>query len=356
LPNVHSPSPSGRGIRALPTSAPTSACCSSCRGTCGKPKPRSSPHWASSRSSGARAIRRRLWRWRPPAISTESSDGARKPTPPSHAPVRGWSVLSEQSVLFATNRARDAAAPGIAFSAETAQSLASGQAAVLVPTEIVRQENLARRQINATGIIVQTTAAQRLALACIHVLHDSGLTEAVRARAVAAKLTPGQALVFVPGYNNTFDGALRRAGQIAYDLHFDGPVVAFAWPSQGTYVGYWADASAAKASAAALGTLIEQLVRQGKVKVHFIAHSMGNVVLLNALTDLLAKDPTLAGSIGEIIDASPDLDAKDIEELVASIGKRMAVGGPPRITLYASSNDAALLTSSLAHGLLAARP
>ena len=43
----------------------------------------------------------------------------------------------------------------------------------------------------------------------------------------------GQALIFVHGFNVSFDNALFRAAQIAYDLNFDGPGVSFSWPSRG---------------------------------------------------------------------------------------------------------------------------
>jgi hypothetical protein len=40
-------------------------------------------------------------------------------------------------------------------------------------------------------------------------------------------------LVFLHGFNVTFEQAARRAGQIAYDLAFGGVVVLFSWPSLG---------------------------------------------------------------------------------------------------------------------------
>jgi hypothetical protein len=40
-----------------------------------------------------------------------------------------------------------------------------------------------------------------------------------------------EALLFVHGFNVTFEDALRRAAQISYDLAFDGPTVVFSWPS-----------------------------------------------------------------------------------------------------------------------------
>ncbi len=38
------------------------------------------------------------------------------------------------------------------------------------------------------------------------------------------------AFVFVHGHNVSFDNALLRAGQLAFDLKFKGPAVVYSWP------------------------------------------------------------------------------------------------------------------------------
>jgi esterase/lipase superfamily enzyme len=42
-----------------------------------------------------------------------------------------------------------------------------------------------------------------------------------------------EALLFVHGFNVTFDDAVPRAAQISYDPAFGGPTIVFSWPSQG---------------------------------------------------------------------------------------------------------------------------
>ena len=46
---------------------------------------------------------------------------------------------------------------------------------------------------------------------------------------------PGQALLFVHGYNVTHARAVKRAAQIAYDLEFDGALILFSWNSHGLH-------------------------------------------------------------------------------------------------------------------------
>jgi esterase/lipase superfamily enzyme len=47
-----------------------------------------------------------------------------------------------------------------------------------------------------------------------------------------------EALVFVHGYNVTFETAARRTAQLAYDLNFRGVPLMYSWPSKGILAGY----------------------------------------------------------------------------------------------------------------------
>ena len=53
-----------------------------------------------------------------------------------------------------------------------------------------------------------------------------------------------EALVFIHGYDNTFENAARRTAQIAYDLGFDGAPILYSWPSAGRAADYPADEAA----------------------------------------------------------------------------------------------------------------
>jgi esterase/lipase superfamily enzyme len=50
-----------------------------------------------------------------------------------------------------------------------------------------------------------------------------------------------QALVFLHGYNVTFEAAAIRAAQIGYDLKVPGATAFFSWPSRGSVTAYPAD-------------------------------------------------------------------------------------------------------------------
>jgi esterase/lipase superfamily enzyme len=150
------------------------------------------------------------------------------------------------------------------------------------------------------------------------------------------------AILFIHGYNNSFAESLRRAAQIGYDLSFDGPVLAFTWPSKGTVQGYLSDVDSATLSGKYLKEFLETSLLNTKInRLHIIAHSMGNVVLTEALLQL--QNYPLP-ELHQIILAAPDIDqAIFIQKIMPTMCRTTT---PPRITLYASSNDKALAVSS----------
>jgi esterase/lipase superfamily enzyme len=156
-------------------------------------------------------------------------------------------------------------------------------------------------------------------------------------RHLAARSDEQDALVFVHGYNVEFDNAVRRTAQLAYDLGFKGPAVAFSWPSQATLAGYNRDARNVELSVDSLRTVLSDLSKKSNVKrIHVIAHSMGNRALVGALAKL-------GGDVGvrQIALIAPDIDAELFRRLARSFPSSV---GP--ITLYASSRDAALIAAA----------
>ena len=86
-----------------------------------------------------------------------------------------------------------------------------------------------------------------------------------------------EALVFIHGYNVSFENAVKRTAQIAYDLQFPGAPVCYSWPSRGGLADYTRDENQAEWTVVHLHTFLQELVQQSGAKsVHLIAHSMGN--------------------------------------------------------------------------------
>lgn len=162
-----------------------------------------------------------------------------------------------------------------------------------------------------------------------------------------SKRSADDLFVFVHGYNVTFDGAAKRAAQLAYDMDFKGLPVLYSWPSKGATVGYIADSAVVRLSGRRLTLFLEDLVAQsGARTIHIIAHSMGNRALTDALELIaLRKAPIEAPLFDQVIFAAPDVDQGLFAHVLPTI-RPLA----KRLTLYASNQDWALVASRKLHG------
>jgi esterase/lipase superfamily enzyme len=248
--------------------------------------------------------------------------------------------IQEVPVLFGTDRKRDSSQPSVAFSGERAQGLSLGLAIATVPKEQTKGPVMPQARGPKGGAASEPASERRLALRCIEVVKDKQLIEVAVRRLAVSKNFPNQVFVFVHGYNVSFDNAVRRAAQIAYDLKFDGGTFLFSWPSRGqlNVRAYFSDRDTVDITAEHLRQFLEKVVAETKAeKVHFIAHSMGNLVLLRALEKIGSEAPALRPVIGEIIQAAPDVDTDVFKQMVERIKVRGA-----NLTLYASASDKAL--------------
>jgi esterase/lipase superfamily enzyme/tetratricopeptide (TPR) repeat protein len=259
----------------------------------------------------------------------------------------GAGRIEEVPVLFATDRKRDTSQPSVAFGGERGKETTLGLVIVTVPNPEVPAQ---AAQPGATGkgaASAEPTDTRRLALQCIEVVNDQQIIAAAIRQIAAAKRDPTQALVFVHGYNVSFESAVRRAAQIAYDLEFDGGVFVFSWPSHQRFLDYFSDRETVDLAADHFKDFLERIVAETKAtKIHFVAHSMGNMVLLRALHEIVGN-PNLAPLIGEVIDAAPDIDPDVFTQLVKNIR-----GAGAKLTLYAAQSDKALWLSTLLRGNL----
>jgi len=154
-------------------------------------------------------------------------------------------------------------------------------------------------------------------------------------------------LLYVHGYNVTFEKAARRMVQIVDDLDFKGIPVFYSWPSQGSVGGYPADEASVEWSEQNLGNFLAEAARiSGVDTLYLLAHSMGNRALTGAFLDLVRQKPHLKSRFKALLLTAPDIDS---EVFRRDIGPGLA-GSGAAITLYASSRDRALRLSKRLHG------
>lgn len=154
-------------------------------------------------------------------------------------------------------------------------------------------------------------------------------------------------LVFIHGYNVSFDDAARRTAQIAYDMEFDGIPVFFSWPSQAEVSKYTVDRQNIERSTPHIKNFLDDIfARTGADNIYLIAHSMGNQGMGRALAQLLTDKPQYKSKLKEVILTAPDIDVTVFKDQIAPA----LVEAGANITLYASSLDKALMMSRKING------
>ena len=155
----------------------------------------------------------------------------------------------------------------------------------------------------------------------------------------------GDVLIFIHGYNVTFEDAALRLAQIKYDLQFAGPAVLYSWPSRGTTYGYPSDEESVQWSMRNFKPFLKQVIKQSAAKrLILIAHSMGNRLLASAMEALANESVPLSISVKEVILAAPDIDVGVFEQMSAAIHSAGS-----HVTIYESRKDRALQASRLFH-------
>jgi esterase/lipase superfamily enzyme len=270
---------------------------------------------------------------------TEAPSGGGATAP---APETDWQTVP---VYWGTDRAVQPNAKRLVFGSDRARKLQLGEALVTVP-KVHEVPNVERPWVVKIPYFDVTLYAEsedpkkHFTVKEIKALTKEELLAQVKARLEASQLFKDQAIVFVHGYNTSFDNALYRTAQIAYDIDFDGAAFLYSWPSGGAVASYTYDRESAQASEPYLREFLEMVVKQtGAKSVNIIAHSMGNQPLMDVLRDMRNAAPEEV-VIGQVFLAAPDVDADSFSNLAKTIQ-----GLAKNVTLYVASNDRALIVS-----------
>jgi len=305
------------------------------------------PRSAEAPPAGAQAPDPPTAQPQPPALSEASPPAAVPPGGASPAPPPGVAAQPEGAwdvvpVFYGTDRLRSEEATRISYGAERARRLELGRALVTVPKthQVPNIERPFALRIPLTNITIYEQAEdpkQHFTLRELKALTREQFLELVRERISGGVAFRDQAVVFVHGYNTTFEYAVFRTAQMAYDLKFDSASFLYSWPSEAGITGYGYDRESSEQAEPYLREYLELVLKEtGAKSVSVIAHSMGNVPLLRVLQ---ALGPSLPPGVqlNQIILAAPDVDRNLFENLAANI---MQYGRG--VTLYCSSNDRAM--------------
>lgn len=294
-----------------------------------------------------------------PGRGRGGSDSATPPPPPpAPAPAPGTNSAAEEQrtgfdivpVYYGTDRAEAATEKRLDYGPNRGRKLILGQALVTVPKSHV-QPSVERPwaiRIPYFDITLYEEAEdpdKHFTMKELKAQTREELLALVRARLAKSERYKDHALVFVHGYNTTFDNGIYRTAQIAYDLKFDGAPFHYSWPSGGGLSSYTYDRESAGQSIPYMRDFFDLVIKEsGAKKISVIAHSMGNQPALQVMKDIKASSPP-GVVISQIILAAPDVDRDNFENIAKEI-QGLASG----ITLYAASNDFALNASRRFHG------
>ncbi len=155
-------------------------------------------------------------------------------------------------------------------------------------------------------------------------------------------------LLYVHGFNTSYDEARFRLAQIVGDARFGGVAVLYTWPAAGSLLDYGAAKESATIARDALSKLIHRLSEVPDVgRVHVLAHSMGAWLAMEALREnAISGSPDLNGKLGDVMLAAPDIDLNVFRGQLARLD-------PSHVFVLVASNDRAL---SLSRTLAGDRP
>lgn len=266
--------------------------------------------------------------------------------PAAVAPPEGeWDIVP---VYYGTDRAEKKIGERLDYGSNRGRRLELGRALVTIP-KIHKQPQIERpwaiSVFNITLYEEDEDPNRHFTMQEIRALSEADFLALVRERLAKSKRYKDHAFIFVHGYNTTFDYAIYRTAQIAYDLKFDGAPFAYSWPSGGGIASYTYDRESSGQAEPYLREFMEMVItKTGAKSVSVIAHSMGNQPTLQVLRELHRSKPDDV-RISQVILAAPDVDRDNFENIARGL-KGLAKG----VTLYAAGNDRALSVSRSFYG------
>jgi esterase/lipase superfamily enzyme len=158
----------------------------------------------------------------------------------------------------------------------------------------------------------------------------AALTEALRGR---------DTLMFVHGYNQTFETASRDAALLSDGIRFRGNTLLFTWPSKGGLLDYGYDRESALLARDPLVSTLAALTQDAFAgRLHLVAHSMGTHLTLEALRAYRDRHGEAGlDRIGALVFAAPDIDADVFRAGLDHIGRFRE-----KLTVITATNDRAL--------------
>ncbi|MFC3691789.1 alpha/beta hydrolase [Chenggangzhangella methanolivorans] len=250
-------------------------------------------------------------------------------------PVTAQTPGASSVDLMAVTTRLATAEPGKLFSGERASKISLTDIRISIPPDQTRQIG----DVQWPKKLPPDPSKEFATLAANEVTRDG-------ARAWFKREAKGRkhVLLFIHGFNNTYEDAVYRFAQIVHDSGTDAVPVLFTWPSRGSVFAYQYDRESTNYSRDALEETLQTLAKAPEIQdVSILAHSMGSFLTLESLRQMSIRNGRIAPKISNVILAAPDVDVDVFKQQLGEMGPANA---RPRFTIFTSTDDRALMVSS----------
>jgi esterase/lipase superfamily enzyme len=249
-------------------------------------------------------------------------------------------VTNVVSVLYGTDRVRTGSPTNFDYNGERARRLELGDVEVSIPPN--HKAGIAERPPTFDLLIFKIELPANPKTNFVITSGPRVLTPDEFVQLASQRAQAGAGLLFVHGYNESFDDGLYRTAQLAFDFRIAGPAFYYSFPSRNNTLQYGYDVDSQRAAEPYFEDFLRQvIVKAGVRKLTIIAHSRGNDLVLTTLNKMASQPDGLPqGCCGQLILASPDVEAGYAENNLPAI-----VSHFDGVTLYANDKDRALAIS-----------
>ncbi len=145
-------------------------------------------------------------------------------------------------------------------------------------------------------------------------------------------------MLFVHGYNNSYQEAVFRLAGMAAETQIDVVPVVFSWPSAASFAGYVTDRDSSAYARDDLVRLLTDLAAASPDRqVLVVGHSMGGHLVMEALRELRQTGRNDVIAKMEVGLASPDIDLDLFQKQAGDVGRLT-----PPMTVLVAPDDRAL--------------
>ncbi len=175
---------------------------------------------------------------------------------------------------------------------------------------------------------------------------ERGFIAALDAEMAGRPRRTREVVVFTHGFNTNFSEGLYRHAQMTHDFEMRSVAVHYSWPSAATVQSYGFDRESAIFARDGLQATLEAVARSDAEAIIASAHSMGAMVLMEALRSMaLQGSERFFGKLQAVVLMAPDLDIEVFRGQLRPLAERDVP-----IYIFFSSRDRALRVSSLIRG------